>query len=345
MYDYLVVGFGLAGLSFVETALQNDKTVFVISDKRYNSSRVAAGLYNPVVLKRFTSIWHAKEQIDLLYTFYTDIENRISEKIVFPTPLYRKLNSIEEQNNWFVNADKNVLSDFLESNLVTKKFSFIDSPYHFGKVLDTGYVAISSMLDMYVDYLTNNDLIQFSTFDYDKILFKENHIVYEGIKAKRIIFAEGFGLHHNPYFNQFPLDGTKGEVLTIYSEELNIEVVIKGSVFILPLGNHLYRVGATYDWKNKDTIPTNSGKMELEDKLKSIISCRYKIIKHEAEVRPTVRDRRPLVGQHPEYKQLYLLNGLGTRGVMLGPYLSKFLYDFIENDISLDNEVSINRFY
>jgi hypothetical protein len=43
---------------------------------------------------------------------------------------------------------------------------------------------------------------------------------YKDIKAKHIVFAEGFGMHDNPYFRQLPLDGTKGELFIIKAAEL-----------------------------------------------------------------------------------------------------------------------------
>ena len=56
-------------------------------------------------------------------------------------------------------------------------------------------------------------------------------------------------------------------------------------------------------------------------------------------VRPTVKDRRPLVGQHAEHKNLYVLNGLGTRGVMIAPYVAEQLFNFIENGKALDQRL------
>ena len=63
-----------------------------------------------------------------------------------------------------------------------------------------------------------------------------------------------------------------------------------------------------------------------------------------AGVRPTVRDRKPLVGKHPEFNNIYILNGLGTRGVMLGPAMAKALFENIENNEPLDKVININRF-
>ncbi|WP_445724289.1 NAD(P)/FAD-dependent oxidoreductase, partial [Flavobacterium sp.] len=117
------------------------------------------------------------------------------------------------------------------------------------------------------------------------------------------------------------------------------------SVFILPIGNDLYKVGATYDWSDKSNTPTEAGKDELISKLKEIISCDFEIVNHFAGVRPTVKDRRPLVGTHPTYKQIHVLNGLGTRGVMLGPYLANQLFQHIENKVPLEKEIDIIRCY
>ena len=345
MIDYLVVGFGLAGMSFVETALQNSKKVCVISNHKQSSSRVAAGLYNPVVLKRFTSIWHAKEQLDLLYPFYKSIEARLSISILHEMPIYRKFHSIEEQNDWIVASDKPHLSSFLNSNFVTSNIPNINTTYHYGHVYNSGFVRVDVLLDAYEAFLKAKDIICFDVFDYTQLEVMDSYVSYKGINAKQIIFAEGFGMHHNPFFKGLPLDGTKGEVLTIKAPQLSLNVIVKAGIFIMPIGDHLFRVGATYNWKDKDNNPTIEGKLELEQKLKSLISCPYEIILHQAEVRPTVRDRRPLVGKHPIKPNMYLLNGLGTRGVMLGPYLSKQLFEYIENGKELHSEIDVIRYY
>jgi glycine oxidase len=170
-------------------------------------------------------------------------------------------------------------------------------------------------------------------------------VSYKDIKAKRIVFAEGFGLHSNPFFSNLPLDGTKGELLVIKSPNLKLHIVVKSNIFILPLGNDLYKVGATYDWKDKTNNPTEEGKNELVENLKDLITCDFEVIKHFAGVRPTVKDRRPLVGSHHKYKNIHVLNGLGTRGVMLGPYLATQLFKNITENIPLENEINIQRIY
>lgn len=344
MFDYLLVGFGLAGVCFAETAISDSKSILVINNELHPSTRVAAGLYNPVVLKRFTETWKAQEQINLLNNFYSSIENRLNIKIDFKLPIYRKLFSVEEQNNWFVSADKISLSSFLSPKLVCKKINSINSSYHYGEVKQTGYINLSLLLDSYISYLINKNAYISEPFDYASINFNSDYIEYKGFKARHVVFSEGFGMLNNPFFNQLPLDGTKGEILVIKALDLDLDVIVKTGIFILPLGSGLYKVGATYNWKDKTNEITEEGKVELVQKIREIISCDFEIVTHLAGVRPTVKDRRPLVGTHNIYKNIHLLNGLGTRGVMLGPYLAKALYDNIEHDIALDEEMDIVRF-
>lgn len=345
MIDFLIVGNGLAGISFAEIALQNNKSIFVFDNNSQPSSRVAGGLYNPVVLKRFSEVWKAKEQIDFAFPLYHNIQSKLDVVFDFEMPILRKLFSIEEQNNWFQAADKPNLAPFLDSKLVTNSYESIVSPFHYGKVNHTGYLEISILIEAYSNYLKSLNSFSDDAFVYDEIEFLDGFIQYKNIKARHIIFAEGFGLHANPYFNDLPLDGTKGELLIIKAPKLQLDVVVKSSVFILPIGNDLYKVGATYDWSDKTNKPTEAGKQELVEKLSELISCDFEIIKHFAGVRPTVKDRRPLVGTHPIHSQLHVLNGLGTRGVMLGPYLANQLFQHIENSIPLEKEIDITRCY
>ena len=151
-------------------------------------------------------------------------------------------------------------------------------------------------------------------------------------------------MHANPFFNYLPLDGTKGELLIIKAPQLNLDVIVNTSVFILPLGNDLFKVGATYNWEDKTNTPTEEGKLELLDRINEILTCDFEIISHFAGVRPTVKDRKPMIGTHKIHDRLHILNGLGTRGVMLGPAMAKDLFDYIEYGIPLERAVDIKRY-
>lgn len=344
MIDYLIVGSGLAGISFCEIALQNNKSIIVLDNNSQNSTRIAGGLYNPVILKRFSEVGQAKEHLLVMNEFLSTLEEKLSVKVNFPMPILRKFFSIEEQNNWFTASDKINLTPFLSTSLNFKKYSAIDSPFGYGKVLQTGYVDTALLFEKYKEFLVKNQLFLSESFDYELLVEENEGIQYKDIQARHIIFAEGFGMHSNPYFKNLPLDGTKGELFIIKAPQLDLDLIINTSVFILPLGNDLFKIGATYNWTDKTDSPTEEGKNELVDRLKEIINCEFEIVEHLAGVRPTVKDRKPLVGTYSNHNSIHILNGLGTRGVMLGPAMAKALFENIEYEKPLDKAIDIQRF-
>lgn len=343
MKDYLIVGCGLAGIAFAEKALQHHKSITVYENYSQNSTQVAGGLYNPVILKRFSEVWNAQEQLIVLQQFYSQLENKLQSKLDFQLPIYRKIYSVQEQNDWILATDNPNLAPFLAPEINTIKFEGIDSPFGYGEVLQSGYVDTNLVLNLYQNYLLDLGLLHKMDFNYNQLEIKLDYIQYQNEQYKHIIFAEGFGMLANPFFSCLPLDGTKGELLVIKAPNLKLEAIIKSSVFILPIGNDLFKVGATYNWQDKTPFPTEKGKKELLENLNNLLNCDFEIVSHLAGVRPTVRDRRPLVGTHPNFPNLHVLNGLGTRGVMLAPSMANSLFDKIENGIPLSLEIDIQR--
>ncbi|MGE5943268.1 MAG: NAD(P)/FAD-dependent oxidoreductase [Flavobacteriales bacterium] len=343
--DYIIVGCGIAGISFCEQLKKHHKTFIVFDNNSQQSSSVAGGLYNPVVLKRFTPVWKCKEQLQIAIQLYHHLETAFDVKLDYKIPVYRKFASLEEQNDWFTASDKPNLSEYLSSKVIKNDNKCIDAPFGFGEVKETGRIDVKTLLDTYKTHLIEKGIFFEATFDCNYLNIEENCINYKDIQAKQLVFSDGFGIKQNPFFNHLPLVPAKGELLTIYAPDLNIDYVLKSAIFLIPLGNHLYIVGATYEWKDLTHQVTDVAKDELLSKLKKLINCSFEVVNQVAGIRPTVKDRRPLVGQHPEHKSMFVLNGLGTRGVMIGPYVAEQLFNFIEYNEPLEAEIDIKRFH
>lgn len=317
MLDYLIVGLGLAGVSFSDKLLENGKSFKVISDASQTSSLVAGGLYNPVILKRFTLAWKADLQIDLAQTYYRSLEAKLDVKLNHPLRVFRRFNSSEEQNQWFEASDKKSLSKFLSSKVHQNSNGAVDAPFGYGEVLHTGRIDTAMLIRTFKDFLLKKALLKPDTFGHEQLQIHDTYIEYKGEQARRIVFAEGFGIKQNPFFNYLPVNGNKGEYLIIKSPELKEVKAIKSSIFVIPLGDDLYQVGANYEWKDKSNEPTTFGRKWILERLQRLVNCDFEIVDQLAGVRPTVADRRPLVGKHPDYGNLYLLNGFGSRGVLI----------------------------
>lgn len=342
--DYIIVGFGLAGLAVAETLERQKKSFIVFDTGKEQSSFVAASVYNPVVLKRFTAVWDGLDQLNEAQLFYKQLEARFKKKYDDALDIFRIFSSIEEQNNWYAASDKPVLSSFLVPEILKNTNAGITAPFGYGQVRSTGKLRTKELLSDYRNYLDKQGRLFKTGFIYDELELLEQGLNYQGVAAKQLIFCEGFGLKKNPYFKALPIVGAKGELLTIAAPKLQLTNILKASVFVLPLGDDLYKVGATFNHTDKTSLPTAIAKQELIRKLDAIIKVPYTIVKHEAGVRPTVKDRRPILGKHQQYKQLALLNGLGTRGVLLAPKMAKILINHLEQQQDIPKEISIDRF-
>ena len=343
-YDYIIVGSGLASIMFAEQLRLHNKSFIVISNRSQQASVVASGLYNPVVLKRFTATWNAATHLESALPKYIELEQLLGLKLDYVLPIHRVFNSIKEQNNWFLACDKPVLTNFLNPEIIPNTNSAVKAPFGFGAVNFTGRIDTQLLIEAYREFLSKRNQYIEETFEYKDLIENPEGVVYQSLKAKHIVFTEGFGIHKNPYFKYLPLEGTKGELITIHAPTLKLESILKSSIFVIPMGEDRYLVGSTYEWTDKTNDPTQKAKTELLEKLERLIDCEFEVVNQRAGIRPTVVDRRPLVGQHPNHKNMYVLNGLGTRGVLVAPSMAKALYNSIEKNTSLSKEIDINRF-
>ncbi|MBQ0768597.1 MAG: FAD-binding oxidoreductase [Bizionia sp.] len=342
--DYIIVGCGLAGISFCEQLIANNKSFVVINNHSQQASLVAGGVYNPVVLKRFSVVWKSVEQLAVALPMYTTIEERLDIKLDYKVPVYRRFTSLEEQNDWYTASENSELSRFMSTTLQKNSNASVNADFGFGEVLETGRIDTNVLIDTYLQQLKDNSQLLEETFNFDALSIQPSAVNYKNITAKHIVFAEGYGVVNNMFFPRVSLKAAKGEMLTIHAPDLKIDYILKASVFIIPKGNDLYNVGSTYNWTDKTNAATDTAKEQLLDKLKPLINCSFTVVDQSAGIRPTVSNRRPIIGSHPEYKNIHIINGLGTRGVLIGPYVAEILYNAIENNGTIAEEIDYSRF-
>ena len=342
--DYIIVGLGLAGIAFVEELLNANKTFVVFENNSQTSSIVAGGVYNPVILKRFNAVWNGHQQIVDSQPLYKRLEEKLNVKLDYKFSIKKAVGSIGDENNWFLALDKPTLSNYMNPKISKHKIKGVIGDLGFGELTGTGRIDTALLVKSYRAYIKRlNNLIN-ESFEHSKLSIVDKAVKYKNITANKVVFCEGYGITENPFFKHLPLNEAKGETVTIHAPDLKIDFLLKSAAFVMPLGNDYYKVGATFNWTDKTCNPTNEARKELEEKLSKVITVPYTITDHTAGIRPTVNDRRPLVGVHQEYKQLVVLNGLGTRGVMIGPTVAKNLFNHLEKGAELDPEINIKRF-
>jgi glycine/D-amino acid oxidase-like deaminating enzyme len=346
--NYIIVGQGLAGTILAQTLLKLGKSVIVIDEPSLSkASKIAAGLYNPVVFKRLVKSWMADELVPCMDYFYRDAEQLLGIQFYFKKQIVRLFAEEQEKILWLKKTDESV-GKYLSKNIENYFLNdIIHNPLGAANVIDAGNLDTRLFLEKFRNYFKTNNLLLEEIFDYTQLQISENYVSYKNYTADKIIFCEGYKTTENPYFKWLPFKLTKGETITIKilgEQQIDFEKVINKSVFILPIGNGMYKVGATYQWNELNENITEKGLAEMVDKLQKVLKVPFEIIDHQASIRPTVNDRRPLIGLHPQHPVIGVFNGLGTKGVMLAPYFAKHFVAFLELNLPLDKEVDIKRF-
>jgi glycine oxidase len=346
MLDFIIVGRGLAANTLALRLKEHQLSFSIIGDQDLsNCSRIAAGLWNPVVFKRMTNSWKAEELISELKQFYTSAEAELGIKFYHERVIIKPFFSEEEKVFW-QKRSKGELKLFLDEKIHSpnEEHTNLLIPDTYGIVNNCGNIDVPEFLNA-CEKLNTGHIVN-EVFDHSLLQIEESHVTYKNLTAKNIIFCEGHLVKNNPFFNWLPMNPVKGEILDLEVKDIKLEnEILNHNAFIFKLKDQRFKMGATYDWDEMNEIPTEKGLTELKEKLKGLITCPYTITKHQAGIRPSTLDRRPIIGAHPQYKNLFVFNGLGTKGVMLAPYLSKNFVYFYLNKGTIHTEVNIKRYY
>ncbi|TKS56030.1 NAD(P)/FAD-dependent oxidoreductase [Mesohalobacter halotolerans] len=340
MKDFLIVGSGLAGLSVARHLEFKNASFDIISDTTQQSSRIAGGIINPVAVKRMKPAWQVEEYLPYAKTFYQSINNAFQEEIYSRKILNVFVHDIEQENNWYQAYDKARLKSFISSQVFKNK----NQNLNIGKIgkIKAGIIHLTTLYQCLKHHYQKQWVSE--TFKHDKLEINESYLTYQNVSYKHIVFCEGFGVTQNPFFNHLGIYGNKGDYLIFKSKALQIKELYKAKYFLIPLSKDLYKFGATYQRKPLNHEPSNEARSQMMEALDNMISVPYKIVRQVCGIRPTTKDRRPVVGTHKKHKNIHILNGFGSRGVMTSPKLGQKLVKHILTDEKLDPEISIRRF-
>ncbi len=345
-FDFIIVGQGLAGSLLANALLKSGKKTLIIDeDKTISSSKIAAGIVHPVTGRRIVKTWKADVLIPFAKGAYDEIGTMLNEKLFYDLPHIEVFTSVKNRNDWVARSGEDGYQKYIGEEIQQNVLNlYFNSDFGGISIYQSGFLKINAFLDAFKKYFQSKNILTTDSFSFEDLSLEKEFVLWKNISASKIIFCEGANAVNNPFFKHLPFLPAKGELLEIYSEELSQDYIINHGMFILPTGNHCFKVGSTYEWNFKNIEPSTEGKSQLESFLKKFLKVNYEITGHYAAIRPTVQDRRPIVGLHPEYSSLGIFNGLGTKGVMLAPYYAKQFADFLTKDSEIDDEVNLKRF-
>ena len=317
----------------------------VLDDKDSNgSSKVAAGLINPVTGRRYAYSWMIEEMMSFALESYTELGNYLDTALIqprsiidfFPTPQSR-INFIER-----LTANDTYLHSFPDQNHFNQYFNY---EFGCGEIRPAYTVHLQFLLEAWGSKLEDMGALRNEKFELEQLDVQKEGIAYKDITASRIVFCEGVAAIRNQWFDLLPFSPNKGEVLIIECEGLTREHVYKKGMMLVPLpGDNLYWLGSSYQWEFEDEHPSEKFYDLSVALLNGWLKKPYRIISHKSAIRPATLERRPFVGFHPLYENIGILNGMGTKGTSLAPFFAHQLVQHIIHQFPITPEADVKRF-
>jgi glycine/D-amino acid oxidase-like deaminating enzyme len=343
--DCLIIGQGICGTLLSWFLHKEGKTFLIIdNNKADSSSKVAAGIINPITGRRYVTTWMIDEVMPYAIDTYKAMETYLQTSFVyeksiidfFPSP--QMLNAFVDR----ISEDDTYLHSYPNQNQFNQFFNY---DFGCGEVRPSYTIHLSLLMELWKQKLAGWNAIKEEEFITADLDISDDRIQYQDITAQKIIFCDGVDAATNPWFRLLPFAPNKGEAMIIEAQDLNNGHIFKRGLMLAPLPTpgHFW-VGSNYQWEFADDQPSEHFYNQTSNLLKHWLKVPFKIVDHKAAIRPATVERRPFVGFHPHFPVIGILNGMGTKGTSLAPFFANQLTQHLVYHLPIADEANVNRF-
>ncbi len=347
--DYLIVGGGIAGLSLAHY-LEKEQEDFIIVNQNLPgaATKVSAGIINPVTGQRFVFSWKYEELKSEFLLFYHALEEKFNQKFIDEIQQIQVLESADEQNAWLARSADPLYKPYFSEDVADVSSHFYLSHKSLTAVLKSLYlIRTDSLLTQLERYFIQAGKYECTAFDYSDLVRNKFQLSWKGIEIRKaIVFAEGFRIASNPFFNWLPVVPLKGECLHVEIPDLNhFHSIFKSDYALVPLlEENVFWCGSNFYLQETELNVTENEKRNQLEFIQKNLRHPFQLKGHFFGIRPASRDRRPIIGAHPSDPRLIVFNGLGTKGLSLAPYCSQFLLNWLVREQPIPSDLGIHRF-
>ncbi|MBK1832743.1 NAD(P)/FAD-dependent oxidoreductase [Roseibacillus ishigakijimensis] len=320
MEGVTIHGCGLAGVFVGWHLWQRGISFRHVGEREVGASWAAAGLVNPVTGKGMNVSWRLADFLEGMREFYLDAGAMLGGRYFQESPVLR-IFSDEKERQKFAHKQPALepwIGDVYQVLTDVKGGEFGGVEWVGG-----GWVAVRQFVTDSLAFFTEEG---------------------RGAPGPVVdVYCQGaLGLQQG-LFSSLPRRLAKGEILEVEIPGWGEERILNRRGWCIPIGKDIYRVGATYEWEDLDSEPTEEGRRRLQELVGEFTDRPFTVRNHVAGVRPIVRNSEPVVGAHPEEKSRYLLNGLGSKGCLYGPEAARQLVNLILDQQEVSADFSLQR--
>lgn len=339
----LVIGQGLAGSAMAWTLHHAGQSVMIIDrGEPATASRVSAGLITPLTGKKLVRSVDFAEYWQAARTFYKRIEEATGQQFFDEGPMLRLFRNETSRTDFLARSGPKVAETVQQWNGVLqengqKQYGLSMQPA--GRLNVKKYQQVTRQYFEDRGSFVQGEVETWGNSSEGQPV--EVLVAGRTIKAERVIFCSGAA--SSSQFPEVPNNRSRGDILEVSIPNYQRSEVVHRSVWVAPEGGGRQLVGSTYDWKNLVNEPTTKGKEEVLGQLSRMVEGPIDVLDQRAAVRPTMKDFEPVIGQHPEHKNIFILNGLGSKGVLRAPLLADRLLGKIKGHSEVPEKQDYSR--
>lgn len=297
-----------------------------IGDRGAGASQVAAGLMNPVTGKGMNVSWRCEEFLPEARDFFRKVEEVLGAVYFHEREVLRIFGNEKEGRKFESRRPEiDLWVDQVYAELPEIKGA------HGGGVSwqGGGWVDVPGFLGASLAFFEANRTVGAGR-------------VMEGSEASPRIWCQGaLGLQEG-LFGHLPTRLAKGEILEFDAPGWNETRILNRRGWVIPIGGNRFRIGATYEWEDLSSTPTEGGLEWLLALAREFTDEEMIPRKHVAGVRPIVRNSIPVVGEHATLAGNWILNGLGSKGCLYGPSAARQLVGAIIDGSEVDPTLTLS---
>ena len=289
-----------------------------------------------------------EEFLPVAHEFYRRTGAETGTDHFHPAPYVRLLRTADEQRRWREKQDDPAFQKLLTQPqprpLVDE--SLFQSPGE-GLEVQAGWLDVRAWLAASREHLQQHGAWLTASVPPDAVTTGDDIVTVhtpQPITARHLIFCQGWEAAANPFFPWVRWKSAKGEILTLHAPALNEQRIINCGGWLLPLGRDgLFRAGSTYAWDDFTSDPTAAARDIIEARLRTLLRVPFSITAQHAGIRPIINESKAVIGRHPVYPRLAMLNGLGSKGVLHAPFFAAQLAALLVDGTPVEYELDICR--
>ncbi len=332
-----IVGQGLAG-SALALRLHDLGYKVILYDNGYasSSSKIAAGMWNPLSFVNLKRTWMVDSLLPEMASTYTRFEQLLGCSFYHPKLLLRIFPDAGSANSWEEKSIHPEVASYLESQVPANAETHFFLPHGGGVVKGAGWLDLPAFLEATRSFFLSRQA-------FHEMEIGAGHVMEWLERGDCVIQCTGWKPMADSLWSEVPIHTNKGQVFTLKVDGLTNDYMSNFGRFMIPLGDGMFRTGSTYEHGALDMLPSHVAN-EILDDVGNSVRHSFEVVNHKAGFRPTTIDRQPIVGMHDKHMRLGILNGFGSRGVMLVPYFVQHLINHLVSGAPIMKEVDWRRF-